>query len=214
VEWTVFLPWLGRHSTSKCSLFPVVPPPKLLEGVEVFTDEEISAIRNAPMCQTVTDRCGKELLVSEVSAKFLEQQGNAVAFIHDNVGAGAKNISVHPLFTPKSTQGGIHISFKNIFEIIGNVSIGTLIINAGLYFRLPILGLIKIADINGPLTEDKNKSVKFIIALTIANGNGVVWVAKGSTGRLDLFLDLQVKFKWLPNIAIDITDLELSLLPF
>jgi hypothetical protein len=81
-------------------------------------------------------------------------------------------------------------------------------IDADLYVRFPILGLVKIASIKGPLTEDKNESVKITIVAPIGEGSGVLWIVKNS--RIALYLDLEIKLKWLINITL--SDLELGYL--
>ncbi|KAG6809197.1 hypothetical protein H0H93_016021 [Arthromyces matolae] len=95
-------------------------------------------------------------------------------------------------------------------KVIGNVSVRDLTINANLYVRLPFIGLLKVAEIKGPLSSHKDQSVKFDIIDPLGTGSGVVWYVKDS--QITVYLDLDITLKWYDEITI--TGLELVSLPF
>ncbi|KAG6815545.1 hypothetical protein H0H93_009499, partial [Arthromyces matolae] len=179
------------------------------KGVKAFTKDELAAIKRAPVASKVKDHFGQELLVPQITAQLAEQQSVAATFIYDNVAPGSKVVALESVFGQRGRQGGIDITFHNVFQLIGNIEVGTFTINADLYLSLPFFVKFKLAHLEGSLSNDKTKSIAITIDSDIGKGKGVLYLGTGN--KAALYVDLSVDLKW--SIKIDLTEVLLVNLP-
>lgn len=189
LNWKLTVPWFGS----------------LDDGRSLFPTESLSAnnlqVDNSGMLPY------DQYLIHD-SPEDAVQQRVAASFIHDNVVAGNPVVTVQGFFGPKSETITLDINFLGVFQLAGTYLSKDTSISAIFYFNIPFNGRLRLAEINGVLTE----GIEISIDLALAKGSVKVSAKAKTSGRHDLYIDLDLAVKFLKEFHTG--EMKLFELPF